>query len=70
MEHHYLVNPLRNNKERERFVCLTSFSLGIYSSSLTIPSLKRTDEGEYTCLTSNIIGHGQGSMHLRVQCKR
>jgi hypothetical protein len=40
------------------------------SSSLTLQTIKRTDDGEYTCLSSNSIGHGQSSVHIRVQCKQ
>lgn len=42
---------------------------GIHSPSLVIQTVKRNDEGEYTCLTSNSIGRSQSSVHIRVQCK-
>jgi hypothetical protein len=42
---------------------------GINSPSLTLQTIKRNDEGEYTCLTSNSIGRGQASVNIRVQCK-
>ena len=45
-----------------------SFSLGVTSSSLTIRNIKRSDDGEYTCISSNSIGHGQSSVYIRVQC--
>ncbi|CAF0978283.1 unnamed protein product [Rotaria sordida] len=37
------------------------------SSSLILQDIKRSDDGEYTCLTSNSIGHGQSSVYIRVQ---
>ncbi|CAF0846546.1 unnamed protein product [Rotaria sp. Silwood1] len=40
---------------------------GINSPSLTLQTIKRSDEGEYTCMTSNSIGRGQASVHIRVQ---
>ncbi|CAF1385753.1 unnamed protein product [Adineta steineri] len=40
---------------------------GINSPSLTLQTIKRNDEGEYTCMTSNLIGHSQASVHIRVQ---
>ena len=42
---------------------------GMTSSSLTLQNIRRIDDGEYTCLSSNSIGHGQSSVHIRVQCK-
>jgi hypothetical protein len=42
---------------------------GINSPSLTLQTIKRTDEGEYTCVTSNSIGRSQASVNIRVQCK-
>lgn len=57
----------RTNSSMLLFLFL--FRSGAQSSSLTLSNIKRSDEGEYTCLTSNIIGHGQASVHLRVQCK-
>jgi hypothetical protein len=48
---------------------ISLFFLGISSSSLTLQPIKRIDDGEYTCLASNSIGHGQSSVHIRVQCK-
>lgn len=32
-------------------------------------TIKRSDEGEYTCISSNSIGRGQASVNIRVQCK-
>jgi hypothetical protein len=43
--------------------------LGINSPTLTLQTIKRNDEGEYTCTTSNVIGRSQASVHIRVQCK-
>ncbi|CAF3337413.1 unnamed protein product [Rotaria sp. Silwood1] len=37
------------------------------SSSLMLQNIKRNDDGEYTCLASNSIGHGQSSVYIRVQ---
>jgi len=48
---------------------LNIYILGINSPSLILQTIKRSDEGEYTCLTSNLIGRGQASVHIRVQCK-
>jgi hypothetical protein len=48
---------------------LNKYILGINSPSLILQTIKRSDEGEYTCLTSNLIGRGQASVHIRVQCK-
>lgn len=45
-------------------------SSGITSSSITFQTIKRHDDGEYTCLASNTIGQGQSSVHIRVQCKK
>ncbi len=42
---------------------------GIQSPSLTLQTIKRNDEGEYTCVTSNSIGRSQASVNIRVQCK-
>lgn len=42
---------------------------GINSPTLTLQTIKRNDEGEYTCITSNAIGRSQASVHIRVQCK-
>lgn len=44
------------------------FFIGQSLSSLTLQNIKRSDEGEYTCLGSNSIGQGQSSVHIRVQC--
>ncbi|CAF1643331.1 unnamed protein product [Rotaria magnacalcarata] len=40
---------------------------GINSPSLTLQTIKRSDEGAYTCMTSNSIGRGQSSVNIRVQ---
>ncbi|UJR23196.1 hypothetical protein I4U23_026215 [Adineta vaga] len=40
---------------------------GINSPTLTLQTIKRNDEGEYTCMTSNIVGRSQASVHIRVQ---
>ncbi|CAF2092549.1 unnamed protein product [Rotaria magnacalcarata] len=37
------------------------------SSSLILSNIKRNDDGVYTCLASNAIGHSQSSVHIRVQ---
>ena len=42
---------------------------GINSPSLTLQTIKRNDEGEYICITSNSIGRSQASVNIRVQCK-
>jgi hypothetical protein len=42
---------------------------GINSPSLILQTIKRNDEGEYTCVTSNSIGRSQSSVNIRVQCK-
>lgn len=42
---------------------------GINSPSLILQTIKRNDEGEYICMTSNSIGRGQASVNIRVQCK-
>ncbi len=47
----------------------SDFILGTTSPSLTLQNIKRSDDGEYTCLSSNSIGRGQSTVHIRVQCK-
>ena len=42
---------------------------GINSPSLILQTIKRNDEGEYTCISSNSIGRSQASVNIRVQCK-
>ncbi|CAF0805722.1 unnamed protein product [Adineta steineri] len=37
------------------------------SSSLTLQSIKRTDDGEYTCSSTNSIGQSHSSVYIRVQ---
>ncbi|CAF2872012.1 unnamed protein product [Rotaria sp. Silwood2] len=42
-------------------------SISDSTSSLMLQNIKRSDDGEYTCLASNSIGHGQSSVYIRVQ---
>ncbi|CAF0743366.1 unnamed protein product [Didymodactylos carnosus] len=39
----------------------------ITSPSLILQTIKRTDEGEYTCIAMNSIGKGQASIRVRIQ---
>ncbi|UJR25722.1 hypothetical protein I4U23_007074 [Adineta vaga] len=40
---------------------------GHTSPSLPLQSIKRADDGEYTCSSTNAIGQSQSSVHIRVQ---